>query len=376
MKNLQNYSVTGLKSLLVLALWSAFCMQNSASAQRKGRSQANQVTLTQENGKVVVKVNNQLFTQYLFGVTELQGCKKPVLFPILTSKGAPITRGYPLEPRSGERVDHPHHVGLWFNYGDVNEHDFWNNSTAVGPEHKGPFGTIVHTGILQMKSGKKQAQLIVTADWLDKDNATLLKEKTAFTFFGDTTLRLIDRITTLTALDKDISFKDNKEGMIAIRLARQLEHPSNKPEVFTDASGQATAVPMLDNTGVTGHYRNSEGVEGEDVWGKRAIWMDLTGKIGDENVSLVMIDHSENVGYPTYWHARGYGLYAANPLGAKAFTNGKEELNYVLPAGQSVTFRYRIAIVSKDLSVPEIQQLAADFEKKYKTNIEVISNKK
>ncbi|WP_390902222.1 DUF6807 domain-containing protein [Xanthocytophaga flava] len=351
-------------------------MQNSASAQRKGRSQANQVTLTQENGKVVVKVNNQLFTQYLFGVTELQGCKKPVLFPILTSKGAPITRGYPLEPRSGERVDHPHHVGLWFNYGDVNEHDFWNNSTAVGPEHKGPFGTIVHTGILQMKSGKKQAQLIVTADWLDKDNATLLKEKTAFTFFGDTTLRLIDRITTLTALDKDISFKDNKEGMIAIRLARQLEHPSNKPEVFTDASGQATAVPMLDNTGVTGHYRNSEGVEGEDVWGKRAIWMDLTGKIGDENVSLVMIDHSENVGYPTYWHARGYGLYAANPLGAKAFTNGKEELNYVLPAGQSVTFRYRIAIVSKDLSVPEIQQLAADFEKKYKTNIEVISNKK
>ncbi|WP_419836258.1 PmoA family protein [Xanthocytophaga agilis] len=351
-------------------------MQNSASAQRKGRSQANQVTLTQENGKVVVKVNNQLFTQYLFGVTELQGCKKPVLFPILTSKGAPITRGYPLEPRSGERVDHPHHVGLWFNYGDVNEHDFWNNSTSVGPEHKGPFGTIVHTGILQMKSGKKQAQLIVTADWLDKDNATLLKEKTAFTFFGDTTLRLIDRITTLTALDNDISFKDNKEGMIAIRLARQLEHPSNKPEVFTDASGQATAVPMLDNTGVTGHYRNSEGVEGEDVWGKRAIWMDLTGKIGDENVSLVMIDHSENVGYPTYWHARGYGLYAANPLGVKAFTNGKEELNYILPAGQSVTFRYRIAIASKELSVPEIQQLAADFEKKYKTSMEAISNKK
>lgn len=376
MKNLQNYSAMSLKSLLLLAFWGGFCMQNSASAQRKGRSQVDQVTLTQENGKVVVKVNNQLFTQYLFGVTELQGCKKPVLFPILTSKGAPITRGYPLEPRSGERVDHPHHVGLWFNYGDVNGHDFWNNSTAVGPEHKGPFGTVVHTGILQMKSGKKQAQLIVTADWLDKDNATLLKEKTSFTFFGDTTLRMIDRVTTLTALDNAISFKDNKEGMIAIRLARQLEHPSNKAEVFTDASGQATAVPMLDNTGVTGHYRNSEGVEGDDVWGKRAIWMDLTGKIGDENVSLVIIDHSENVGYPTYWHARGYGLYAANPLGAKAFTNGKEELNYVLPAGQSVTFRYRIAIASKDLSISEIQQLAADFEKKYKTSMEAISNKK
>ncbi len=359
MKNLQiALKVVGLGVCLA-----AGNFQNSTFAQSKTAKSANGVMLEQEKGKVVVKVNNQVFTQYLFGADELQGCKKPVLFPVLTAKGTPITRGYPLQPRSGERVDHPHHVGVWFNYGDVNGHDFWNNSTAVGPEHKGPFGTIVHTGIKEIKSGKDKGTLTVTADWLDKDSKPMLKETTTFVFSGDNVSRIIDRVTTLTSTDKNVAFTDNKEGMIAIRLARQLEHPSNKPEIFTDASGKATAVPQMDNSGVTGHYRSSEGVEGEDVWGKRAQWMDLTGKIGDEDISLVMIDHPQNVGYPTYWHSRGYGLYAANPLGVKVFTEGKEELNYTLPAGKSVTFRYRIVVADKTLSTEEINQLAVDFGK-------------
>lgn len=337
--------------------------QNSTLAQAKNAVPGKGVALVQEKGKVVVRINNQVFTQYLFGAEELQGCKKPVLFPVLTANGTPVTRGYPLQPRAGERVDHPHHVGIWFNYGDVNGHDFWNNSTAVGPEHKGPFGTIVHTGVKDVKSGKDKGTLTVTADWLDKDNQPMLRETTTFVFWGTGTTRLIDRTTTLTATDADVLFKDNKEGMIAIRLARQLEHPSNKPEIFTDASGKATAVPQMDNSGVTGRYRSSQGVEGEEVWGKRANWMNLTGKIGEENVSLVMIDHPQNVGYPTYWHSRGYGLYAANPLGVSVFTEGKEALNYKLPAGQSVTFRYRIVVASQTLSDAEVNQLASDFSK-------------
>jgi hypothetical protein len=50
------------------------------------------------------------------------------LYPLIADGGITVTRGYPLEPRPGERVDHPHHAGLWFNYGEVNGFDFWNNS--------------------------------------------------------------------------------------------------------------------------------------------------------------------------------------------------------------------------------------------------------
>ncbi|HEX8041160.1 MAG TPA: DUF6807 family protein, partial [Chryseosolibacter sp.] len=113
-------------------------------------------------------------------------------------------------------------------------------------------------------------------------------------------------------------------------------------------------------------YRSSEGVTGEKVWSTKARWMDLYGNIGDEKISLVVIDHPGNVGYPTYWHARGYGLFAANPLGAKDFTGGKEEMNYTLPAGQSVTFRYRILVNSgSHLSDDQINSYADEFAKKY-----------
>lgn len=307
----------------------------------------NQLKITHDEAKkrVDVTVDGKPFTAYIYpGPSVL---KKPVLYPILSAGGNFITRGWPMDPRPGERIDHPHHVGMWFNYGDVNGHDFWNNSTAVGPEHKGPFGTIVHTGVKSMKSGKGKAELVVTADWLDKDNKVMLQETTTFEFRGTADSRTIDRTTTLKAVDKDVLFKDNKEGMIALRMARQLEQPSNKPEVFTDAQGVATKVPAMNNAGVTGMYHSSEGIEGDAVWGTRGKWMNLTGNINGENVSVILIDHPQNVGYPTYWHARGYGLYAANPLGPSVLTNGKAPaMNYTLPAGKSVTFRYRLVINS------------------------------
>ncbi len=304
-----------------------------------------QINPNEARKRVDVSIGGTPFTAYIYpGPSVL---KKPVLYPIRSAGGNFITRGWPLDPRPGERVDHPHHVGMWFNYGDVNGHDFWNNSTNIDKGHKGPFGTIVHTGIKSVKSGKTQGELVVTADWLDKDNQPMLREQTQYIFRGTANERSIERITQLTALGNDVLFKDNKEGLIAIRLARELEHPSTKAEVFTDANGIATNVPAMNNAGVTGHYRSSEGVDGEDVWGKRAKWMTLTGIINGEKVSVAIYDDPKNVGYPTYWHSRGYGLYAANPLAPSVFTDGKEPaMNYNLPAGKSVTFRYRVEIKS------------------------------
>ena len=313
-------------------------------------AQSNRIQLTHDEAqkRVTVTVDGKPFTAYIYpGPTVL---KKPVLYPIVSAGGNFITRGWPLDPRPGERVDHPHHVGMWFNYGDVNGHDFWNNSIQVGPEHKGPFGTIVHTGVKSMKSGKDKGELVVTADWLDKDGAVMLTETTTFEFGATPNSRTIDRTTTLKAAGKEVLFKDNKEGMLALRMARQLEQPSTKPEMFTDAKGVATSVPVLDNAGVTGLYHSSEGKEGDAVWGTRAKWVNLTGKIEQENLSVVLMDHPKNVGYPTFWHARGYGLFGANPLGPAVFSDGKlPAMNYTLPAGRSVTFRHRLLVQSGQL---------------------------
>lgn len=323
---------------------------------------AQNLPVTFKNGKtsIDVSIGGKPFTSYFFPGQDV--LKKAVLFPLISAQGTTITRGYPMAPRAGERVDHPHHVGMWLNYEDVNGFDYWNNSTniiASLQNHK--MGTIVHTSIV--KQDAKKGLLEVAADWIDNDGKgqKVLQEKTTYVFSGTADSRTVDRITILTAVADQVLFKDVKDGMFAIRVARQLEIPSNKPDVFTDAHGVETKVPVMDNTGVKGDYWSSEGVKGEAVWSTRAKWMNLHGEMDNHPISVTIFDHPSNVSYPSYWHARGYGLFAVNPLGAKVFSNGKDERNLTLKKGESVTFRYRTLISDRLNSKEELDKIQAEF---------------
>lgn len=348
---------------LLLLVTVCFCAVIAIMAfAPKEHSQSKRFAIVEDKAakRVDILVDGKPFTSYIYP----DDIMKPALYPIRTADGAFITRGWPLDPRPGERVDHPHHVGMWLNYGDVNGLDFWNNSTDIAEEKKNSYGTVKHRSVNKMQADNEKAVLEVTADWHKPDGTKLLREDTRFIFNGTGKMRTIERITTLTALKDEVSFKDNKEGVLGIRLARELEHPSNKPEVFTDASGKGTAVPQLNNEGVSGKYRSSEGKEGDDVWGTRGRWVNLNGTIDSKPVSLVILDHPTNVGYPTYWHARGYGLFAANPLGQKEFSKGKETLDFKLPAGKSVTFRYKVLVNSgAHLSDEQVNNEFKKFEK-------------
>jgi len=144
-------------------------------------------------------------------------------------------------------------------------------------------------------------------------------------------------------------------------MARELELPSDKPVELSDAHGNITKVPVMDNKGVTGNYFNSNGVLGADVWGKRAKWTALSGTIKGKDVTVVIFDYPKNIGYPTYWHARDYGLFAANPLGQSIFSDGKETLNYKLEADKSVTFKYCILIFDGKASIEQIEGEYSNF---------------
>ncbi len=309
--------------------------------------------------KVDVLIDGELFTSYIYP----ENVKKPVLWPVMSPEGNVLTRSYPMVNKEGDRSDHPHHVGVWFNYGDVNGLDFWNNSDAISPEKRDGFGTIYHKTIEKAKSGKGKAVLVTRSDWKSPDNKVLLEEETKFEFISDGNVRIIDRTTTLKAMVDEVKFTDNKEGMYAIRVARELELPSEKPTKLVDSHGTVTEVKQMDNTYVKGNYRSAEGVEGNEVWGTRCRWMKLGSEIKGESVALVIIDHPKNVGYPTYWHARDYGLFAANTLGQKVFSDGELELNFCLKEGETVTFKYRLVVAGEDLNDAQINKLADDYSK-------------
>ena len=302
--------------------------------------------------RVDVVIDGQPFTSYLYP-TSLQ---KPVLYPIRSARGALVTRGFPLEPRPGERTDHPHHLGHWFNYGDVNGFDFWGHSDATPAANKPKMGTIVHKEIVRAAGGLGHGALVVRADWIAADGSTLLQERTQFVFSGSKNRRVIDRITAWTANEKPVTFKDTKEGAFGIRVARALDHPSKEAEVFVDARGEKESVPRMDNTGVTGRYIASDGRSGEEVWGTRGPWMGLTGIIDGAPVTLAIFDHPRNPNHPTYWHARGYGLFAANPLGRQGYDPKQEPTSLTLQPGQSITFRHRILVADAHLSIDDLRK--------------------
>ncbi len=312
-----------------------------------------------EARRVEVTADGRPFTAYVWP----ERLAKPVLYPIRSARGTLVTRGFPLDPRPGERVDHPHHVGLWFNYGDVNGVDFWNNSETLAPAEQAKMGRILHRRVVGTSSGKGQGELVVEADWVMPDGSVALAERSRFVFRAERDSRSIERVTELAAGEKSVRFADNKEGVLGLRVARALEEPSDKPELFTDASGKPTAVPVLDNTGVNGVYTSSEGISGPKVWGTRGRYMALAGKVADEDVVLLMVDHPRNPGYPTYWHARGYGLFAANPLGQAVFSGGKEKLDFTLAPGARTSFRHLLLVLPGPFSKARAEQAASGFAK-------------
>lgn len=333
--------------LICCLLLSASLLASEAGAQSRIKLEDNK-----EKKQVDIYIDNALFTSYCYW----DSLKKPVLFPLTASSGAVVTRGFPVTKAPGERVDHPHHISVWFNHGHVNGIDFWNNSEARPNKEK--LGTIKHTSINNIKSTKGKGVLSVSMDWVMPDNSVVLKQQETIRFSGDKNIRIIDRFITLTAQDKDAVFGDDKDGGLAIRVARQLEEPSTEPLVFTDADGNPTTVKALDNTGIAGVYKNREGLTGEkEAWGKRSDWMTLSGNIKGEDVVIGIFDHPKNPNAPAHWHSRGYGLFAVNPFGSKIFNKDNPLQEWTLKPKQSATFKYRIVIYSGKLTKEQTEAL-------------------
>ena len=191
-----------MRRFLVLGLLVAGFGLGSGIANAAGkdgqRGQGVQVIADEAHQRVDITIDGKAFTSYLWPTS----LKKPVLYPLITDEGITVTRGYPLEPRPGERVDHPHHAGMWFNYGNVNGFDFWNNSDAIKPEGRSKMGTIYQKKIVSTKSGTDRGELVVESVWVTGEGKDILKDTTRYVFTRRKGARIIDQITTLQALDK------------------------------------------------------------------------------------------------------------------------------------------------------------------------------
>ncbi|HUW19104.1 MAG TPA: PmoA family protein [Sedimentisphaerales bacterium] len=267
------------------------------------------------DSKIDIMIGEEHFTSYMYG-NELT---KPILYPVCAPSGIVVNRGYPFAKVEGESTDHPHHTGIFFTYDKVNDNGFWNNTTSP-PQIK-------HIEVTRMKGKTGKGMLSTVMHWIGKNGQVLLEEKRCMAFLPGKDEYAIDFDITLTAQDAKVVFKDTKEGMFAIRAADWLREK-----------------------GGTGSYLSSNGDQTEkNVWGKRAQWVRLQGEKDGKTVGIAILYHPSSVNYPTYWHARGYGLFSANPLGQYDFEKKQnpesaKPLNFTLEPGKTAHFRFRLII--------------------------------
>jgi Methane oxygenase PmoA len=300
---------------------------------------AAQVRVTQHGiENITVEIKGKPFTTFFIGPET----NKPYLHPLRSASGKIVTRGYPMEEAAGETHDHPHHRGLWFTHGDVNGIDFWGNETRGGN-----FGRVVLVKVDGVSSGKESGMIDATFEWRDPSGKPLLAETRRMVFYGQPKNRTIDFDITLTAREK-VKFGDTKEGTFALRVASALEEPR------ADAPAQPPR---------TGHIVNSKGGVGEkEVWGKRADWVDYSGVLDGEPLGIAIFDNASNPRHPTWWHGRGYGLFAANIFGWRDFENDKtKDGSLTLQPGETLRFRYRVVIHPGDVHSAHIDRLYADY---------------
>lgn len=314
--------------LLALALGSA-----AMAAEPTG------VKLTQTADRITVELGGKPFTEYRFtapvaGISE-KGLPwaRPYFYPVKAADGVEITSDQSLfNPK-----EHPHHRSLWVAQGAVNGLDHWAHAKtgATQPEQR-------HVKFEKVGGDTIAEELT----WDGADGKPMLAEQRTWKFFAwpDGT-RGIDLTSTYTAVAGTVTFGDTKEaGLCSIRLNDAI----SKTSTITQAGGVVSKSIK----------------EEKNVWGKKADWCDLSGKIDGKDYGAAILDHPSNPRHPGNWHVRHYGLLAANIFGLHDFDpKGVEKRagDFKIEPKQPVTFKYRVVIHAGDADAAKLKEKYAEF---------------
>src|SRR5262245_45451632 len=295
------------------------------------------VELKRSEDHIEVLVGRQSFTTYYFSAS----APKPYLSPLRSANGVVVTRGFPMMTNiPGEDRDEPHQRAMYFAHGDINGFDFWGEAEfSKWSRHAvSTFGRTAFRKLDEIQGGSDSGQVRAKFDLVTHEGKVIGEESQAYLFRGDESSRTIDCEFTIHASHGPLRMGDTKEGTFAIRVVKALDSPP-------------------------GNMVNSNEAVGEKgIWGHKADWVDYYGRVQGEDVGIAILDHPQNLRHPTYWHARAYGLLAANPFGTRKFTHNREQDgSYTIPADGSLTFRYRVLIHRGDYRQARVAEAYKDY---------------
>jgi len=283
-----------------------------------------QPTLEHETRQVRILARGKPCARYVFRDADVP---RPYFADLREPGGVQVTRTYP--PVEGkDPTDHgTFHPGLWLAFGDLNGSDFWRNKSRV--EHEGRAAAPARVA----GSMTFATQNLYVAE----TGIPVCREYSGIHIWSRPagTLLLLD--STFTPVIRDLVFGDQEEMGLGVRLA----------------------TPLMVTKG--GRIRNSEGQENEKaVRGTNATWCDYSGIVDGRRVGVTLMPDPDNF-RPSWYHARDYGLLAANPFGRNALTGG-EKSAVVVKKGETLRLRFGVLLHgSKDATGVDVAAAYADY---------------
>ncbi len=301
------------------------------------------VELKRGTNQIDVVIDGKPFTTYYF----YPDVVRPYLMPLRTPSGAIVTRAFPVRndvsagnPKASSFE--PHQRPLFFGHGNVDGLDFWEEETFAKYYNDGhqAYGHMMLDKVDVGDESGTASTIRARFSLKGPSNRVIGEETQTYSFHGDGRTRTIDCEFVIHATAGPVDMGDTKEGTFGIRLAPELSAPHD-------------------------HMINSTGAHGESaIWGKPADWVAYSGTISDKPVGIAVFDHPTSFRHPTTWHARAYGLFAANPFGLREFTrDNNKDGSWTIPDGKSLLFRYRVLIYDGDLTAAELSQAYQQYAK-------------
>ncbi len=259
-----------------------------------------------------------MFDEKLLSAYRIDVGNKPIFFPIIGPSGEPYTRAFPMEKVPGEDNDHPHQQSCWFTFGKVNGVDFWSEGPGTGKIREIDRKIVVEGPVL--------GRLWTRNEWIAPGDRKFCEDRRTVTFYRTRGARIIDFEIQVDATDSPVTFGDTKEGMFGLRVASSMD--------------------VKRKTG--GRITNAEGLTDLKAWGQPSPWVDYVGPVAGKTVGIAILNHPRSFRFPTTWHVRDYGLFAANPFGWHDFNKQSQKGDHTVPAGQSMRFGYRVVLHEGD----------------------------
>lgn len=259
-------------------------------------AEADDVTIEVGKDGLTFKVAGAFVTKYHTAET----VAKPYFWPLNVTGDVSVARAWPMnDSQAADLKDHPHQKSAWFCHGDVIPEgielkakvkgvtgvDFWSENVG--------HGKIVCVKVGEPKTEKGHAWIVTHNEWRTAEGVTILEETRTLHLYSTNGGRLIVLESSLKASTCPITFGDTKEGSMGVRV---------RTEIQSDSKGM-------------GSLENADAKVGEkEVWGKFSNWCDDSGPLGGKTYGVAVLADPGNP-VKSAWHARGYGLVAANPFG-------------------------------------------------------------